>query len=41
MSAGKIAAEVIAAELNAQYGYEMDLSLYEDNRFAVTHYENA
>ena len=41
VSAGKIAAEVIAAELNAQYGYEMDLSLYEDNRFAVTHYENA
>lgn len=39
--AGKIAAEAIAAELNAYYGYHIDLSLYDDNRFAVTHYENA
>lgn len=39
--AGKIAAEAIAAELNAWYGYHIDLSLYEDSLFSVTHYENA
>lgn len=39
--AGKIAAEAIVAELNAQYGYDIDLSLYDDSRFSVTHYEDA
>lgn len=39
--AGKIAAEAIAAELNRKYGYNIDLALYEDERFFVTHYENA
>lgn len=39
--AGKIAAEAIAAELNGKYGYNIDLTLYEDEKFLVTHYENA
>lgn len=39
--AGKIAAEAIATTLNGNFGYHIDLSLYDDNKFTVTHFDDA
>lgn len=39
--AGKIAAEEIAATLNENFGYHIDLTLYEDKNFTITHFDNA
>lgn len=38
---GKMAAEVISEELNNFYGYNIDLSLYEPNKFIYKEYPNA
>lgn len=39
--AGKKAAERIAKELNKNFGYHIDLSLYEEDRFSHKEYKNA
>ncbi|MBE5925423.1 MAG: hypothetical protein E7270_00305 [Lachnospiraceae bacterium] len=39
--AGKTAAKVIVEELNNEYGYDIDLSLYDDNNFTFKEYKNA
>lgn len=39
--AGKIAAREIAATLNNKFGYQIDLTLYEDENFTTTHFDNA
>ena len=39
--AGKMAAEVIAKELNRNYGYRIDLTLYDEDRFNYKEYKNA
>ncbi len=39
--AGKIAAQEIAATLNENFGYKIDLDLYEDENFTTTHFDNA
>ena len=39
--AGKISAQEISTELNQVYGYHIDLTIYDDNKFTVTHFENA
>ncbi|MCI8584207.1 MAG: hypothetical protein HFH13_13920 [Dorea sp.] len=38
---GKLAAEAIAEELNYFYGYNIDLSLYDSDRFSYQEYEDA
>lgn len=38
--AGKEAAEIIMKELNDEYGYDIDLSLYADDNFTVTEYKD-
>ena len=39
--AGKMAAEVIAEEMNRNYGYRIDLALYDEDRFQYKEYKNA
>lgn len=39
--AGKMAAEAIAKELNKSFGYNIDLSLYDNNKFVCKKYKNA
>ena len=39
--AAKIAAETISAALNEKCGYHIDLSLYDNDKFTTTHYDNA
>lgn len=39
--AGKMAAEAIAEELNRNYGYCIDLTLYDEDRFNYKEYKNA
>ena len=39
--AGKMAAEEIAEELNRDYGYRIDLTLYDEERFQYKEYKNA
>lgn len=38
---GKWAAEIIAEELNKDYGYKIDTSLYDDSNFTFTKYKDA
>lgn len=39
--AGKLAAETIAAYLNDNLGYQIDISLYDEDRFSYTEYKDA
>ena len=39
--AGKQAAEIIMKELNYEYGYDIDMSLYDDEKFEYVKYEDA
>lgn len=39
--AGKLAAKIIAQELNNKYGYNIDMSLYDDDKFVVKEYKAA
>ncbi len=39
--AAKWAAEIIAERLNESYGYHIDLSLYDDDKFNTVYYEDA
>ena len=39
--AGKMAAQTIAGELNRHYGYSIDLSIYDDDKYKYIYYDDA